>query len=189
MCRLCRVLVSTVNKSFYFWKTISWEMSRVVFLIWSTVFFHLERYKNRFITFKYIQSKTKKRQFFVWNFQVPGLYQPEELESVVTPLRNLAAQEDFLGSPLTFFSQSMPYFSLFILLYLYNFVFTVKILPHLSSGVLQNLHIVLVLDFTRSTFTTLCESNPALYKQCSVMWWPDWSNASMRSIPRMLLEK
>ncbi|XP_034239710.1 cytoplasmic dynein 2 heavy chain 1 [Thrips palmi] len=93
--------------------------------------------------------------------EVPGLYQPEELESVVTPLRNLAAQEDFQGSPLTFFAQR----------------------------VLQNLHIVLVLDYTRSTFTNICESNPALYKQCSVMWWPEWSQASMRAIPRLLLEK
>ncbi|KAK3929891.1 Cytoplasmic dynein 2 heavy chain 1 [Frankliniella fusca] len=93
--------------------------------------------------------------------EVPGLYQPEELESVVTPLRNLAAQDDFQGSLLTFFSER----------------------------VLQNLHIVLVLDFTRSTFITLCESNPALYKQCSVMWWSDWSITSMQSIPQMLLQR
>ena len=34
--------------------------------------------------------------------QVPGLYNTEELEPIVSPLRDIAAQEGFVGSPTTY---------------------------------------------------------------------------------------
>lgn len=37
--------------------------------------------------------------------QVPGLYKLEELEPILTPLKNAAAQEGFVGSPASFFSE------------------------------------------------------------------------------------
>ena len=42
-----------------------------------------------------------------------------------------------------------------------------------------NLHIVLIMDHSNSNFTMNCESNPALYKQCSVQWMDSWSRDSM----------
>ncbi|MEQ2202446.1 hypothetical protein XENOCAPTIV_000296, partial [Xenoophorus captivus] len=40
----------------------------------------------------------------------------------------------------------------------------------LSSGIQQNLHIILIMDCSNSNFTINCESNPAFYRKCSVQW-------------------
>jgi len=53
----------------------------------------------------------------------------------------------------------------------------------------QNLHVILVMDFTNAQFTVTCESNPALYKECSVVWLPGWSTASMGKVPWLLLTR
>ncbi|KAJ7398962.1 hypothetical protein BTVI_119896 [Pitangus sulphuratus] len=57
----------------------------------------------------------------------------------------------------------------------------------LSSGIQQNLHVVLIMDPTNINFTINCESNPALYKKCQVLWMESWSEDSMKKIPEMLL--
>ena len=53
------------------------------------------------------------------------------------------------------------------------------LMQSINAGVLANLHIVLIMDYTNSTFTLNCESNPALYKQCAVQWMEGWSRDSM----------
>jgi hypothetical protein len=37
--------------------------------------------------------------------KVPGLYNTEELESIISPLKDIAAQEGFVGSPASYFSK------------------------------------------------------------------------------------
>jgi hypothetical protein len=37
---------------------------------------------------------------------VPGLYANDELEPLVSPLKDMAAQEGFTGSPAAFFAES-----------------------------------------------------------------------------------
>ncbi|XP_051782842.1 cytoplasmic dynein 2 heavy chain 1 isoform X2 [Erpetoichthys calabaricus] len=93
--------------------------------------------------------------------EVPGLYTTEELEPLMLPLKDLASQDGFTG----------PIFNYF------------------AHRVQQNLHIILIMDCTNSTFTLNCESNPALYRKCSVQWMETWSDKSMRKIPEMLLLK
>ncbi|KAG2456324.1 DYHC2 protein, partial [Polypterus senegalus] len=93
--------------------------------------------------------------------EVPGLYTTEELEPLMLPLKDLASQDGFIG----------PIFNYF------------------AHRVQQNLHIILIMDCTNSTFTLNCESNPALYRKCSVQWMETWSDKSMRKIPEMLLLK
>nr|DBA32514.1 TPA: hypothetical protein GDO54_000298 [Pyxicephalus adspersus] len=90
--------------------------------------------------------------------EVPGLYTTEELEPLLSPLKDQASEDGFTG----------PVFSYF------------------TYKVLQNLHIVLIMDCTNTNFTINCESNPALYKKCSVQWMEGWSDRSMKEIPRML---
>ena len=46
-------------------------------------------------------------------------------------------------------------------------------------GIKVNLHIALIMDCTNSKFILNCESNPALYKECSVQWMEGWSRDSM----------
>ncbi|KAH0625160.1 hypothetical protein JD844_033332 [Phrynosoma platyrhinos] len=52
----------------------------------------------------------------------------------------------------------------------------------LSSGIQQNLHVVLIMDSTNMNFTINCESNPALHKKCQVLWMESWSESSMKKI-------
>ena len=83
--------------------------------------------------------------------EVPGLYTPEELEPLLGPLRDLASQDGFRGTLVSYF----------------------------ASRVLRNLHIVLIMDSSSKNFTANCESNPAFYKNCSFQWMQGWSKESM----------
>ncbi|NXG46652.1 DYHC2 protein, partial [Psilopogon haemacephalus] len=91
--------------------------------------------------------------------EVPGIYKIEELEPLLSPLKDQASQDGFTG----------PIFNYF------------------TYRIQQNLHIVLIMDSTNSNFTINCESNPALYKKCQVLWMETWSENSMKKIPEMLL--
>ncbi|KAM9801492.1 cytoplasmic dynein 2 heavy chain 1 [Neosynchiropus ocellatus] len=93
--------------------------------------------------------------------EVPGLYTPEELDPLLTPLKDAASQDGFTGP-------------------LYNYF---------SYRIRQNLHIVLVMDCSNSNFAINCESNPAFYRKCSVQWMEGWSDSSMKKIPEILLAK
>ncbi|XP_055023019.1 cytoplasmic dynein 2 heavy chain 1 [Boleophthalmus pectinirostris] len=93
--------------------------------------------------------------------EVPGLYTPEELEPLLSPLKDAASQDGFTGP-------------------LYNYF---------SYRIQQNLHIVLIMDSSNPNFTISCESNPAFYRKCSVQWMEGWSDSSMRKIPELLLAK
>lgn len=44
---------------------------------------------------------------------------------------------------------------------------------------MKNLHVALIMDCSNAEFTVRCESNPALYKQCYVLWKEAWSPESM----------
>ncbi|XP_026049501.1 cytoplasmic dynein 2 heavy chain 1 isoform X1 [Astatotilapia calliptera] len=93
--------------------------------------------------------------------EVPGLYTPEELEPLLSSLKDGASQDGFIGP-------------------LYNYF---------SHRIQQNLHIVLIMDSSNPNFTINCESNPAFYRKCSVQWMEGWSESSMKKIPELLLAK
>jgi hypothetical protein len=40
--------------------------------------------------------------------------------------------------------------------------------------------VVLSMDATNPTFLVRCESNPALYTRCDIVWMGEWRRASMR---------
>lgn len=82
---------------------------------------------------------------------VPGLYTSEELEPLLSPLREQAMQEEFRG----------PLYAYF------------------AHRVMKHLHVVLIMDCTSSSFTAHCEANPALYKSSSFQWMDSWSKESM----------
>ncbi|KAG8452968.1 hypothetical protein GDO86_004684 [Hymenochirus boettgeri] len=91
--------------------------------------------------------------------EVPGLYTVEELDPLLSPLKNQASEDGFTGPVLSYF----------------------------TSRILQNLHVVLIMDCTNANFTINCESNPAFYKKCSVQWMDSWSDKSMKKIPGMVI--
>lgn len=44
---------------------------------------------------------------------------------------------------------------------------------------MKNLHIALIMDSSNQEFSVQCESNPALYKKCSVLWMEGWARDTM----------
>ena len=83
--------------------------------------------------------------------EIPGLYTPEELEPLLTPLRDQASQDGFRGTLFSYF----------------------------ASRVSKNLHVVLIFDYSSETFTANCESNPSFFKSCTFKWMDGWSRESM----------
>ncbi|XP_013915709.1 PREDICTED: cytoplasmic dynein 2 heavy chain 1 [Thamnophis sirtalis] len=90
--------------------------------------------------------------------EVSGLYTIEELEPLLSPLKDQASQDGFTGPVFNYFTYRIQ----------------------------QNLHVVLIMDSTNLNFTINCESNPALHKKCQVLWMEGWSESSMKKIPEML---
>ncbi|XP_038617598.1 cytoplasmic dynein 2 heavy chain 1 [Tachyglossus aculeatus] len=93
--------------------------------------------------------------------EVPGLYTLEELEPLLSPLKDQASQDGFTGPVLNYFTYRIQ----------------------------QNLHIVLIMDSANINFTINCESNPAFHKKCQVLWMESWSDSSMKKIPEMLFNE
>uniref|UniRef100_A0A803SUA0 Dynein cytoplasmic 2 heavy chain 1 n=1 Tax=Anolis carolinensis TaxID=28377 RepID=A0A803SUA0_ANOCA len=86
--------------------------------------------------------------------EVPGLYTTEELEPLLSPLKDQASQDGFTGPVFNYFTYRIQ----------------------------QNLHVVLIMDSTNMNFTINCESNPALHKKCQVLWMESWSESSMKKV-------
>lgn len=92
--------------------------------------------------------------------EVPGLYAPEELEPLLSPLKDKVSEEGFFGTPFQFF----------------------------VDRVKKHLHVILSMDPRNEEFQRRCEANPALFTQCNIQWWEGWSGDTMRFIPLVLLK-
>ena len=92
--------------------------------------------------------------------EIPGLFSPEELEPLLTPLRDLMAQEGYRGTMLGYFSQRVK----------------------------TNLHVVLIMDSKSEDFTAHCKANPAFYTRCAFQSMEGWSSQSMQKIPQLFLQ-
>ncbi|EGD76743.1 dynein heavy chain isotype 1B [Salpingoeca rosetta] len=91
---------------------------------------------------------------------IPGLFQPAELEPMLASLKDAAAEEGWRSGMFRFFTQRVK----------------------------DHLHVTLSLDCSREDFAFLCESNPAFIKECRMLWAERWSPASMGVLPQLLLE-
>ena len=94
--------------------------------------------------------------------EVPGLFTKEELESLMVPLKDQYAQEGYKHRTLYAF-------------------FTARVRRHL--------HLVLSMDPSNPGFWAKCESNPALFTQCSIQWIDTWSRESMEAFPAIRLQQ
>ena len=90
---------------------------------------------------------------------MPGLYKHEELGPLLDPLRE--QMEDVGGFKTTY----------------EFFVHRIR----------TNLHVAIAMDPTNPTFEIRCESNPALYTRCAILWMGQWSRASLTALPVLLL--
>eukprot|EP01105_Mastigella_eilhardi_P022238 TRINITY_DN5471_c0_g1_i1.p1 TRINITY_DN5471_c0_g1~~TRINITY_DN5471_c0_g1_i1.p1 ORF type:complete len:3987 (-),score=1077.90 TRINITY_DN5471_c0_g1_i1:1263-13184(-) len=93
--------------------------------------------------------------------EVPGLYAPEELDTVLAPLKDECVAQGFFGGLFSFF----------------------------VSRVRQNLHVALLMDDSGREFTSRCQANPALYTKCSIQWWGQWSAEGTGYVPTVFLSE
>ena len=91
--------------------------------------------------------------------EIPGLYSPEEMEPLLTPLKQNASNAGYSGDVFSFFARNVK----------------------------KNLHIALVMDCSSQDFVIRCESNPALYKECSILWTNDLSPETYTRLPVNIL--
>ncbi|CAM9134653.1 unnamed protein product [Chrysoparadoxa australica] len=90
--------------------------------------------------------------------EVPGLYTSEELDPLLSPLKEKMMDEGHHRTVQEFF----------------------------VARVQRYLHIALAMDPTNPQFVMQCESNPALYTCCSCLWFGQWGRSGMRQIPYLL---
>ena len=93
--------------------------------------------------------------------EIPGLYQPEELEPIMSGLQDEMKNQ----------YECRTVFEFFI------------------SRIKKNLRVVLSLDCSHQEFTTRCASNPALFTNCSVIWNEAWSRESMAAVAKSRLHE
>ena len=91
--------------------------------------------------------------------EVPGMYTHEELEPMLSPLREKMREEG------TSFRTPYEFF---------------------VSRVKRYLHVVLCMDPGHPKFLYRCESNPALYAQCAVQWIGEWRSSTLKQIPSLM---
>ena len=90
--------------------------------------------------------------------EVPGMYTHEELEPMLSQLRAQMQEEGTARTPYEYF----------------------------ISRIRKHLHVVLSMDPGNPRFLYRCESNPALYSSCTVMWMGEWRANSMKEIPLLM---
>jgi len=93
--------------------------------------------------------------------EVSGLYTPEELEPLLAPLK------EEMGAAGTHRS-------------LYEF-FVARCATYC--------HVVLSMDPTHELFAVRCESNPALFTRCALLWMGSWGADAMRTLPAPKLKE
>lgn len=91
---------------------------------------------------------------------VPGLFKLQELDALLSPIKEEFASDGRFRNVNDFF----------------------------VSRVKANLHIVLSLDPSNPRFALRCESNPAIYTQCSIIWMGRWSKTGMTEVPKIRLD-
>ncbi|KAJ1446203.1 dynein heavy chain and region D6 of dynein motor-domain-containing protein [Pelagophyceae sp. CCMP2097] len=90
--------------------------------------------------------------------EVPGLYAGDELEALLAQLREVMLDEGTDLAPYDFY----------------------------LARVKRLLHVCVAMDPTNPLFALRCESNPALFTACTILWMGDWRRASMRQLPLMV---
>eukprot|EP00906_Rhabdomonas_costata_P001229 RCo001932 len=90
--------------------------------------------------------------------EVPGLYSPEEQNLLLAPLVEECQAEGFFGGA----------YNLFL------------------NRIQSNVHVVLLFDPEGPDYELRCQSNPAIYTRCGILWIDHWSHEGMRMIPRIV---
>ncbi|KAL8004079.1 putative AAA+ ATPase domain, dynein heavy chain region D6 P-loop domain-containing protein [Plasmopara halstedii] len=97
--------------------------------------------------------------------EVPGLYTHEEIEPQIAPLKELMLES--IGA--TGQEHIRTVYDFFV------------------SRIRQFVHLVIAMDARNPPFVLRCESNPALYTRCTIVWMGEWNSSSMVRLPELVL--
>jgi dynein heavy chain 2 len=86
--------------------------------------------------------------------EVGSIYTPEEIEMNLNSIKEEYSRAGFHGTLYEFF----------------------------TSRIRKNLHITIILDNSEEDFVSKCESNPALFTKCQILWVDKWSKESYGQI-------
>lgn len=86
---------------------------------------------------------------------VPGLFTPQEMEPLLGPIKEAFSVDGRFKQPKDFFNYRIR----------------------------TNLHIVLSMNPANDKFGIRCESNPAIYTKCTILWMGKWSKYGMVQVP------
>ncbi|RNF18023.1 cytoplasmic dynein 2 heavy chain 1 isoform X1 [Trypanosoma conorhini] len=91
---------------------------------------------------------------------IPGLFTPEELETMFTSLREDASSDGYIGTIYSYFLMRLR----------------------------RNLRLALVMDSHYPLFLVRLQSNPGLLSNCDLLWMGTWSNDATRTICKKRLK-
>jgi len=94
--------------------------------------------------------------------EVAGLYRQDELGPLLEPLRSQMHEDDVIRD------SKSPY-------------------EYFMRRIRRKLHICIAMDPTDPSFLFRCESNPALYSSCTILWFGTWSKRTVVEVPSLLL--
>jgi dynein heavy chain 2 len=89
--------------------------------------------------------------------QVPGLYQSTEIEALLGPIKEEWSMDGRFRTPWAFF----------------------------VDRIRTNVHVVLSFDPKNPKFGMRCESNPAIYNKCTILWMGRWSKYGMLQVAHL----
>ena len=93
--------------------------------------------------------------------EIPGLFTPEEVDTLLAPLKDMAAEEGHSGALLSYFTQRVR----------------------------VHLHVAVLMDSLSSGVVEACEANPAFYTQCSFQAVEGWGLSSMTQLPAVVMDQ
>ena len=99
------------------------------------------------------------------------------MEALLTPLKELASQENFLGSIASFFAQRNN-----CLLYYMQVMYT-NSFEFRTKGIQKKLRVIFLVDpVAQPAYETLIETHQSMYKYSDKIWMANWSRKSMLAV-------
>ena len=93
--------------------------------------------------------------------EIPGIFTPEELDPLLAPLKDMAAEEGHSGALFSYFTQRVR----------------------------SHLHVAILMDSLSPGLVEACEANPAFYTKCSFQVVEGWGLPSMAQLPAVVMDQ
>lgn len=93
--------------------------------------------------------------------EIPGLFTPEELDPLLAPIKDMAAEEGHNVSLYSYFTQRVR----------------------------THLHVAILMDSLSPAVVEACEANPTFYTQCSFQVMEGWGLSSMMQLPAVIMDQ